>query len=131
MYIQDMQKNQKTNSTREASAVSAEPSLSIVYLALNHFAVAVPFLLQAGGGGGTREEGARAGGGAGDGTAAAGGSFIRFIAALDFEATCFDEAESGPGAREKQDAEAEIIEFPTVLYRVHGSRLQKVGQFQR
>jgi hypothetical protein len=115
MYIQDIQKKPKKN---------------VVELALNHFAVAVPFLLKAGGGGERGEVAARAGAAAGDGIVSAG-SFIRFIAALDFEATCFDESESGPGAREKQDAEAEIIEFPTVLYRVHGNLLEEVGQYQR
>lgn len=90
----------------------------IVELALNRLAVAIPFL---------QAEGGRAGGNG----MAGNGSFIRFFAALDFEATCWNEEESGPGARAKQDAEAEIIEFPTVLYRVDGDGLKEVGQFRR
>jgi ADP-ribose pyrophosphatase YjhB (NUDIX family) len=95
-------------------------------LALNRFAVAVPFVQ-------AKEE--TSGGGAKRGvtTGADNASFIRFFAALDFEATCWN----GPDGRVKQDAEAEIIEFPTVLYRVVGGRgeggdcLQEVGRFHR
>jgi hypothetical protein len=87
--------------------------INIVELALNRLAVVIPFL--------QAEEGGAGG----------NGSFIRFFAALDFEATCWNEEESGPLARDKQDAEAEIIEFPTVLYRVDGDVLKRVGQFQR
>jgi hypothetical protein len=87
--------------------------------ALNHFAVAVPFLKAESGGEGE-----------GGGDAAVGnGSFIRYFAVLDFEATCWDQQEAG--ARAKQDAESEIIEFPTVLYRVDGDVLEKVSEFRR
>ena len=56
------------------------------------------------------------------------GSDIRWFAALDFEATCWDTD------RAKQRREAEIIEFPTVLYRVVGdgrnSHLERVGEWR-
>lgn len=42
-------------------------------------------------------------------------SGVRWLAVLDFEATCWD------GDKAKQHAETEIIEFPTVLYRVVGA----------
>ena len=56
-------------------------------------------------------------------------SFIRFFAVLDFEATCWDGQQAG--AQAKQSAELEIIEFPTVLYRVNGDVLDKIGEFRR
>jgi len=108
----------------------------IAKLALNHYAVAVlGGRGKSGGEGGEGEEEGKGSGEKGEGkeeaTLVAGNSsFIRFFAVLDFEATCWNEAESGPGARAKQDAEAEIIEFPTVLYRVDGDNLACVAQFQ-
>jgi inhibitor of KinA sporulation pathway (predicted exonuclease) len=50
---------------------------------------------------------------------------IRFLAVLDFEATCWSDD------REKQRRETEIIEFPTVLYRVTGGALQRLAEWRR
>jgi hypothetical protein len=102
----------------------------IVQLALNQFAVAVPFVP-------AKEEtaGGEARGGVTVTTVADSGSFIRLFAALDFEATCWNgpgEGEGeGEGGRLKQEEEAEIIEFPTVLYRVGDDGLQEVERFRR
>jgi ADP-ribose pyrophosphatase YjhB (NUDIX family) len=94
----------------------------IAELALNRFAVAIPFVQAKGDTAGGEARGEVA-------TVANNCSFIRFFAALDFEATCWN----GPDGRTKQDAEAEIIEFPTVLYRVcgDGKELIEVGRFRR
>ena len=54
----------------------------------------------------------------------------RYLAVLDFEATCWHMG------RERQDRESEIIEFPTVLYKYQasptggGADLQRVGEWQ-
>lgn len=62
---------------------------------------------------------------------AADASGTRFLAVLDFEATCWDDD------REKQRREAEIIELPTVLYRVPtavaadaGAPLERAGEWR-
>lgn len=87
--------------------------------ALNYLAVAVPSY---------NAERGREGHEGGD-AVVGNSSFIRYFAVLDFEATCWDHQKAG--ARAKQDAESEIIEFPTVLYRVNGNSLEKVGEFRR
>jgi inhibitor of KinA sporulation pathway (predicted exonuclease) len=65
-----------------------------------------------------------------DRAAARGSSTIRYLAVLDFEATCWADDQ------EKQRAELEIIEFPTVLYRIaeggtEGRTLELVGEWRR
>ena len=53
-------------------------------------------------------------------------NMVRFLAVLDFEATCWSDD------REKQRREAEIIEFPTVLFRIgeEGS-LVRAGEWRK
>lgn len=53
-------------------------------------------------------------------------SLVRFLAVLDFEATCWSDD------REKQRREAEIIEFPTVLFRIgEEGTLERVGEWRQ
>ncbi len=50
---------------------------------------------------------------------------IRYICILDFEATCWDD--NGNGNKDK--SKIEIIEFPSILYRLDKNKLEKIGEF--
>ena len=50
---------------------------------------------------------------------------IRYICILDFEATCWND--NGIGNKDK--SQIEIIEFPSILYKLQNNKLEKIGEF--
>ena len=52
---------------------------------------------------------------------------IRYICILDFEATCWND--NGIGIGNKDKSQIEIIEFPSILYKLQNNKLEKIGEF--
>lgn len=50
---------------------------------------------------------------------------IRYICILDFEATCWNDN----GIENKDKSQIEIIEFPSILYKLQNNKLEKIGEF--
>jgi inhibitor of KinA sporulation pathway (predicted exonuclease) len=56
---------------------------------------------------------------------------IRYICILDFEATCWNDNGNGNGNGNgnKYKSQIEIIEFPSILYKLEKNKLEKIGEF--
>lgn len=50
---------------------------------------------------------------------------IKYICVLDFEATCWDET----SVHNKNKSQVEIIEFPSILYKLENNKLEKISEF--